>query len=108
MDDALPLRREIAAAFLCVLLTVLSVVSPMCPACDIPGGGYPGHSHLADKMPPPANDDCNHVCSCCGFQWLPVARVQIVAVADVMPFAVPTSDDYPGRTTPPPFLPPRA
>ncbi|MGD0443299.1 MAG: hypothetical protein ABSA39_05115 [Edaphobacter sp.] len=108
MRGALSSRREIAAAFLCVLLAVLSVVSPICPACDIPGGGLPGHSRLADKMPPPANDDCNRVCSCCGFQWLPVAETQIAAVANVTPFVVLTSDDYSGRTTPPPFLPPRA
>jgi hypothetical protein len=101
-------RSKVTGLLLCALLAVMSIVSPMCPACSGFGSQHIGHTPVAGKGLPPANDDCNGVCSCCGFQWLPAAQMRPPAVAVVTPPSIPQSGDYPSRSTPPPFQPPRA
>src|ERR1700760_2360085 len=65
-------RTRMAAWLLCIVLAWLSVGSPHCDHCDGPfvttiiSSPQPLVGHPA----PPEPDDCNGVCSCCGFHWL--------------------------------------
>jgi hypothetical protein len=92
---------------LCALVLVMSIMSPICPACDGFGSQYIGHAHVAGKGLPPVNDGCNGVCSCCGFQWLPATQLQLPTVTVVKAPFLSQRGSYPSRFTPPPFLPPR-
>jgi hypothetical protein len=107
MVGSLTCWGKVAGILLCALLAVMSIASPLCPACAGFGGQH-SHAPVAGKGLPPASDDCNGVCSCCGFQWLPAAQKQAPAVVLITPPPVPQVVDYPSRSTPPPFLPPRA
>jgi hypothetical protein len=107
MHGPVTTRSKASVLLLCALLAVMSFVSPICPACDGFGNQHIDHAHVAGKGLPPANDDCNGVCSCCGFQWLPAAQMQPPALAVVAPPSTPQRGDYPSCSTPPPFLPPR-
>jgi len=108
MLSAVKDRSKVAALLLCALIAVMSIVSPICPACDELGNQPISHVHIAGKALPHASDDCNGVCSCCGFDWLPSMQTQLPAVAIVTTVPVSRNEHYPSRFTPPPFLPPRA
>jgi hypothetical protein len=109
-------RSKSVVLLLCALLAVMSIVSPVCPACDglgnLGGSGNGNrninHTHLAGTALPPTGDDCNGVCSCCGFHWLLPIEQQLPTVAIVTTLSIPHDEPYPSRLAPPPFLPPRS
>src|ERR1700761_5518398 len=100
---------RIAAWLLCMMLAWISVSSPHCDLCDGTQAAVFSHSlHPAVHPPfPPGPDECNGVCSCCGFHWVPVDRpiarwLQIVSPALLAEVALPPLTP---RTSP--FRPPR-
>jgi hypothetical protein len=59
MFGSVTTRSTVTGLLLCALLAVMSIVSPICPACDGFGSQHIGHAPVAGKGFPPANDDCN-------------------------------------------------
>jgi hypothetical protein len=101
---------RMAAWLLCMMLAWISVSSTHCDLCDGPHATvFSSSLHPAVHHPSPLKpDDCNGVCSCCGFHWLPVGEpiprlLQIVSTASLAEVAPPP---LPPRTSP--FRPPRA
>src|ERR1700761_9562720 len=71
---------RIAAALLCIVLAWISVNTPHCDRCDGPRAIALTSTHgaiehlLTEHTLPVEPDDCNGVCACCGFHWLPDIR----------------------------------
>jgi hypothetical protein len=108
MPDRIQNRSGVAVLLLCALLAVMSIVSSFCPRCDGSGDQYMSQAHVIGKTLPPASDDCDGVCSCCGFHWLAPMEMRLPTVAGVTTLPIPYDEHYPSRLAPPPFLPPRA
>jgi hypothetical protein len=75
MDRAITTRACVVAWLLCAVLIGLAIHSPHCDRCDSP---YFSTSSLlqqpvANHPLPSAPDNCNGICWCCGFHWLPNA-----------------------------------
>ncbi len=107
MLDSLQSQGRFAVLLLCVLLVVMSTASPICPACDGLGGGHVSAAHNAGKMLPPTNDECNGVCSCCGYHWVQSAELQLALSEAVTGLYAAAEPSYTSRSLPPPFHPPR-
>jgi hypothetical protein len=101
-------RSKFAVALLCTLLAVVSILSPICSACDGLGGLSISHVHVAGKALPPTSDACTGVCSCCGFHWLPAIRTCLPTSAIVAAISIPEDQREPSLWTRAPFQPPRA
>jgi hypothetical protein len=101
-------RSKAVVFVFCALIVAMSIVSPICPACDGLGSPHINHSSVFGKALPSINDDCNGVCSCCGFQWLPSIKARLADVAIVTTVSIPQDEHYPSRFVPPLFLPPRS
>ena len=100
-------KDRVAGLLLCVLVIVMSMVSPICPACDGLGGNHNHSTTVAGSLLLPAIDSCNGVCSCCGFHWIEQISMQLPGTNYVAEISSVTDGGYPSRLTPPPFLPPR-
>jgi len=106
-------REPCAVWLLCALVVVMSIVSPLCSACDGIGTVHNAVVHAiantADKLPPGAPaDQCNGVCSCCGFHWLPVVEPAVSQVALLTPVFSAQEQRLASRQLAPLFQPPRA
>ena len=75
MDRAITTRGYVVAWLLCVVLTGLAIQSPHCDRCDGPDffTSSLAQQPLANQPLPSVPDNCNRICWCCGFHWLPNA-----------------------------------
>ena len=75
MGRAITTRGYVVAWLLCVVLTGLAIHSPHCDRCDGPDffTSSLAQQPLADHPRPSVPDNCNGICWCCGFHWLPNA-----------------------------------
>jgi hypothetical protein len=75
MDRAITTRAYVVAWLLCAVLIGLAIHSPHCDRCDSPYFFTSSLSQqpVANHPLPSAPDNCNGICWCCGFHWLPNA-----------------------------------
>jgi hypothetical protein len=72
-------RYRVWAWLLCALLFWLTANPPHCDLCDgVSFAAAPGHESVANRSRPVAPDDCNGICSCCGFHGIPYAGQLLV------------------------------
>ncbi len=101
---------RLASLLLCLLLAWLSFAAPPCALCDTPHAPLvtvPSHPTAAHLPAPTQPDDCNGICACCGFHWLPASRTLLTLpqpATATSPHQIPAPAQAP-RTTP--FRPPR-
>src|SRR5882757_6649337 len=102
-------RTQGGVWLLCLLIVLMSMVSPLCSACDGIGTVHSSLAHTANTMPPSSSiDQCNGVCSCCGFHWLPASEPTEGPIA-LLPFAASNQKQrLVSCQLAPPFQPPRA
>jgi hypothetical protein len=98
-----------AAWLLCMMLAWIAVSSPHCDLCDATQATVlsPPLQPAVHHPSPVKPEDCNGVCSCCGFHWVPVDKptqqlMQIVSTASLADIAAP-----PVLPRISPFRPPR-
>ncbi len=74
-------RHRVWAWLLCALLFWLTTNPPHCDLCD--GVSFTvasAHQSILKHSHPAAPDDCNGICSCCGFHGLPNVRQTLIPV----------------------------
>ena len=101
-------RTQGAVWLFCALIVLMSAVSPLCGACDGLGTVHSSLPHAIDKIPPSSPvDQCNGVCSCCGFHWLPVSGSRKDQIALLLLAPTIEKQRFVSRHLAPPFQPPR-
>jgi hypothetical protein len=94
---------------LCALIALMSALSPICGACDDIGTFHSSPAHSIDKIPPASPvDQCNGVCSCCGFHWLPVVEPLEIQIEFLHVLPSIAKQRLVSRQLAPRFQPPRA
>ena len=82
---------RLIAWLMCVLVAWISLSSPHCDLCDGPRVSVASSlSHtFVHPSPPVEKDECNGVCSCCGFHWVPESGpvLTLVGKASMAPAA---------------------
>ena len=109
MRDLFEARMQCMVWLLCALVVLMSVLSPICSACDDLVTLSSSLAHGVNEIPPPSPvDQCNGVCSCCGFHWLPAAEPQESQISLLHVIPSTAKQRLVSRQLAPPFQPPRS
>src|ERR1700761_1886161 len=74
-------RYSVWAGLLCALLFWVTANPPHCDLCDgVSFAAASVHQSLFEHSHPVAPDNCNGICSCCGFHGLPNVQQLLLPV----------------------------
>ena len=100
---------RLIAWLVCVVMAWMSLSSPQCERCDGPRVSVVSSSshRVAHPSSPVERDECNGVCTCCGFHWVPESEPMLSSIgrADAAPAAEIAAVAFTPRL--PYFRPPR-